>query len=82
MQRLKQPSENSLDTSQFIIDSAVQDCGRFRGGDPGDVLRRGAQYELSPQEYLQRNLASSWLLPVLLYVPLALILVSRASYAI
>ena len=42
----------------------------------------GQQYELSPQEYLQHNLASSWLLPVLLYVPLALILVSRASYAI
>jgi len=42
----------------------------------------GQQYELSPQEYLQRNLASSWLLPVLLYVPLALILVPRGSCAI
>ena len=34
----------------------------------------GQQYELSPQEYLQHNLASSWLLPLLLYVPLALTL--------
>ena len=35
----------------------------------------GQQYELSPQEYLQQNLASSWLLPLLLYVPLAVTLV-------
>jgi hypothetical protein len=34
----------------------------------------GQQYELSPQEYLNQNLASSWLLPLLLYVPLALTL--------
>jgi hypothetical protein len=27
---------------------------------------------MSPQEYLNQNLASSWLLPLLLYVPLAL----------
>jgi hypothetical protein len=32
----------------------------------------GQQYELSPQEYLNQNLASSWLLPLLLYVPIAL----------
>ena len=36
----------------------------------------GQQYELCPQEYLQQNLASSWLLPLLLYVPLALTMVS------
>ena len=42
----------------------------------------GQQYELYPQEYLQRNLASSWFLPVLLYVPLALILVPWGSCAI
>ena len=34
----------------------------------------GQQYALSPQEYLNQNLASSWLLPLLLYVPLALTL--------
>ena len=34
----------------------------------------GAQPELSPQEYLNQHLASSWLLPLLLYVPLALTL--------
>ena len=34
----------------------------------------GQQPELSPQEYLNQNLASSWLLPLLLYVPLALTL--------
>ena len=33
----------------------------------------------SPQEYLNQNLASSWLLPLLLYVPLALTLVSWAG---
>jgi hypothetical protein len=31
---------------------------------------------MPPQEYLKQNLASSWLLPLLLYVPLALTLVS------
>jgi hypothetical protein len=36
----------------------------------------GQQYEMPPQEYLEQNLASSWLLPLLLYVPLALTLVS------
>jgi hypothetical protein len=36
----------------------------------------GQQYALSPQEYLNQNLASSWLLPLLLYVPLALTTVS------
>jgi len=39
----------------------------------------GQQYALSPQEYLNQNLASSWLLPLLLYVPLALTLVSLAA---
>jgi hypothetical protein len=38
----------------------------------------GQQYEISPQEYLERNLPSSWLLP-LLYVPLALTVVSLAA---
>jgi len=32
----------------------------------------GQQPEMSPQEYLKQNLVSSWLLPLLLYVPLAL----------
>jgi hypothetical protein len=33
----------------------------------------GPQYEeMSPQEYLKENLVSSWMLPLLLYVPLAL----------
>ena len=33
----------------------------------------GPQYEeMSPQEYLKQNLVSSWMLPLLLYVPLAL----------
>jgi hypothetical protein len=32
----------------------------------------GQQPEMSPQEYLNQNLVSSWLLPLLLYVPLAL----------
>jgi hypothetical protein len=35
-------------------------------------LAAGPQYEMSPQEYLKQNLVSSWLLPPLLYVPLAL----------
>jgi hypothetical protein len=39
----------------------------------------GRQYEMPPQEYLKQNLASSWLLPLLLYVPLALTLVSWAA---
>ena len=39
----------------------------------------GQQYEMPPQEYLKQNLASSWLLPLLLYVPLALTLVSWAA---
>jgi hypothetical protein len=32
----------------------------------------GQQPEMSPQDYLKQNLASPWLLPLLLYVPLAL----------
>jgi hypothetical protein len=32
----------------------------------------GPQPEMAPQEYLKQNLVSSWLLPLLLYVPLAL----------
>jgi hypothetical protein len=32
----------------------------------------GKQYEMAPQEYLARNLASSWSLPLWLYLPLAL----------
>ena len=32
----------------------------------------GQQPEMSPQEYLKQTLVSSWLLPLLLYVPLAL----------
>jgi hypothetical protein len=32
----------------------------------------GPQYEMSPQEYLKQNLVSWWMLPLLLYVPLAL----------
>ena len=32
----------------------------------------GQQPEMSLLEYLNQNLASSWLLPLLLYVPLAL----------
>src|SRR6478672_4947972 len=32
----------------------------------------GPQYEMSPQEYLKQDLVSSWLLPLLLYMPLAL----------
>ena len=39
----------------------------------------GQQYEVPPQEYLKQNLASSWVLPLLLYVPLALTLVSWAA---
>ena len=38
----------------------------------------GQRYEIPPSEYLNQNLASSWLLP-LLYVPLALTLVSWAA---
>jgi hypothetical protein len=38
----------------------------------------GQQYDIPPQVYLEQNLASSWLLRVL-YVPLALTLVSWAS---
>jgi hypothetical protein len=36
----------------------------------------GQRPEMAPQEYLERNLVSSWLLPLLLYVPVALTLVS------
>lgn len=32
----------------------------------------GPQYEMSPQEYLKQDLVSAWLLPLLLYTPLAL----------
>ena len=32
----------------------------------------GQQPEMAPQEYLKQHLVSSWLLPLLLYVPLAL----------
>jgi uncharacterized membrane protein AbrB (regulator of aidB expression) len=32
----------------------------------------GQQPEMSPQEYLKQNLVSWWMLPLLLYVPLAL----------
>lgn len=32
----------------------------------------GQRYEMSPAEFLNQNLVSSWLLPLLLYVPLAL----------
>ncbi|MFY9920028.1 MAG: hypothetical protein WAL26_16785 [Mycobacterium sp.] len=39
----------------------------------------GQRYEMSPAEYLEQNLASPWLLPLLLYVPLALTLVSWAA---
>jgi membrane protease YdiL (CAAX protease family) len=39
----------------------------------------GQRYEMPPSEYLKQNLASSWLLPLLLYVPLALTLVSWAA---
>jgi hypothetical protein len=39
----------------------------------------GPQYEMAPQEYLEQSLVSSWLLPLLLYVPLALTLVSWAA---
>jgi len=42
-------------------------------------LAAGQQYEISPQEYLRQNLVSSRLLPLLLYVPLALTLVSWAA---
>ena len=42
-------------------------------------LVTGQQYEMAPQEYLEQNVASSWLLPLLLYVPLALTLVSWAA---
>jgi hypothetical protein len=31
----------------------------------------GPQYEMSPQEYVNQNLVSPWMLPLLLYVPLA-----------
>ena len=41
----------------------------------------GQQYEMAPREYLEQNIASSWLLPLLLYVPLALTLVSWAGYS-
>jgi len=34
----------------------------------------GQQPEMSPQEYLKQHLVSSWLLPLLVYVPLALTL--------
>ena len=39
----------------------------------------GQRYEMPPAEYLEQNVASSWLLPLLLYVPLALTLVSWAA---
>ena len=39
----------------------------------------GQRYEMAPAEYLNQNLASSWLLPLLFYVPLALTLVSLAA---
>jgi hypothetical protein len=39
----------------------------------------GQRYEIPPSEYIQRNLASAWLLPLLLYVPLALTLVLSAA---
>ena len=39
----------------------------------------GPRREMSPQEYLTENLATSWSLPLLLYVPLALSLVSLAA---
>ena len=39
----------------------------------------GQRYEMAPAEYLKQNLASSWLLPLLLYVPLALTVVSWAT---
>jgi len=42
-------------------------------------LAAGQQYEISPQEYLRQNLVSSRLLPLLLYVTLALTLVSWAA---
>jgi hypothetical protein len=36
----------------------------------------GRRLEMPPAQYLQENLASSWLLPLLLYAPLALTAVS------
>src|SRR5262249_11061794 len=36
----------------------------------------GQRYEMPPLEYLDRNLASSWSLPLVLYMPLALTLAS------
>ena len=64
---------------------AVQRCRGHRGREFGDLLRRGQQPEMSPEEYLKQNLSSSasgtslpWLLP-LLYVLLALTLVSWAG---
>jgi hypothetical protein len=39
----------------------------------------GQRYEMPPSEYVHQNLASAWPLPVLLYVPLALTLVSWAA---
>jgi hypothetical protein len=42
-------------------------------------LTAGQQYETPPREYLRQNLASAWLLPLLLHVPLALTLVSWAA---
>ena len=45
-------------------------------------LAAGQQYEISPQEYLRQNLVSSRLLPLLLYVPLALTLGVVGGHAI
>jgi hypothetical protein len=39
-------------------------------------LVAGERLEMPPAQYLERNIASSWLLPLVLYVPLALTLVS------
>jgi hypothetical protein len=39
----------------------------------------GQRYEMPPSEYMQQNLASAWLLPLLLHVPVALTMVSWAA---
>ena len=83
--RCKDSSSRVKTRSTQVNSSSIAQCkiaAVFGAVTLATFFAAGQQYELSPQEYLQRNLASSWLLPVLLHVPLALILVPRGSCAI
>ena len=58
---------------------ALRDCAVQRGAVIAAVslvmfFAAGQRYEIPPSEYLNQNLSSSWLLLLLLYVPLALTL--------